>query len=134
MMLKTGNKGFTLIEVMLATVILSLGSVLIQEGLLRSATLIGRCEHTLTVQRWMDQKIWKTKESILYDPEGDGASESGSGTFLYEGKEFSWDLEADAQDSSNSLYLIKLSVSWNEGGRPIHLTKAMLAAKIEKIP
>lgn len=116
--------GFTLIEVMLATVVLSVGTVLIQAGLLRSASLLSRYAHSLAAERWMDEKIWETKQSLFYSElPSEGAP---AGSFTDSGKEFSWNLTVSPQEGKN-LYLMELSVQWEEGHTPVSLKRTLLA-------
>ena len=131
MMSKIGNKGFTLIEVMATTVILCLGTVFVQEGLLRSANLLGRYAHTLKAQRWMDEKILEAKESVFYSDNPLTGNQGGS--FTDEGKEFSWNLNVGSQQGGKDLYLIELAVQWEEGHRPVHLMRSLLATNIDKV-
>ena len=61
-----GVKGFSMIEVMIATVVLLLGTVMIHESFLRTADLFGRYLHTLKVRSWMDEQMWSAREAIVY--------------------------------------------------------------------
>ena len=131
MMSRIGIRGFTLIEVMVTTVILCLGTVFVQECLLRSANLLGRYAHTLKAQRWMSEKIWEAKEAVFYSDNPITGGQGGN--FTDEGKEFSWNLKADSQGSGKDLYLIELEVQWEEGHRPVRLVRSLLATNIDKM-
>ena len=131
MMSRIGSKGFTLIEVMVTTVILCLGTVFVQEGLLGSAKLLGRYAHTLKAERWMDERIVETKESLFYS--GNPLTGNQAGSFVDEGKEFSWNLEVNSQAGGKDLFLIALTVRWEEGHRPVQLTRSLWATNIDKV-
>lgn len=112
---KTGNKGFSLIEVMVAAALLSLGTVMIREGFLRSAELEGRLSHTMAAERWMHEKAWQARESLLYLKTAAPGSESGQ--FRGANKTYDWQLETQA--SGQEAYSLKLVVRWMEGQRPV---------------
>lgn len=134
--LKTGSKGFTqplraragftFIEVMVTAAVLSLGTVMIQGGLLRAADLLNRYSNTLVARQWMDERLWQTQETLFYS--GEDAVQSTSGSFTKSGREFDWELDARL-GSGKDLYRIRLSVSWSQGGRPLQVIKEIYAAK-----
>jgi prepilin-type N-terminal cleavage/methylation domain-containing protein len=122
---KTGSKGFTFIEVMVTVVVLSLGTVMIQGGLLRAADILNRYSNTLIARQWIDEKIWRTQEALLYSEAGDSAN---SGTFVESGREFNWSVNTSGT-SGKDTYKIALSVTWSQGGLPLQVTKEVYAAK-----
>src|SRR3989338_2685449 len=101
---KTGNKGFSLIEVMVAAALLSLGTVMIREGFLRSAELEGRLSHTMAAERWMHEKAWQTREALLYLKTAVPGNESGQ--FRSANKTYDWQLETQAPGQET--YSLKL--------------------------
>lgn len=123
---RIGNKGFTFIEVMVTAAVLSLGTVMIQGGLLRAADILNRASNTLIARQWMDEKLWQAQEALLYSKEEDSPQET-SGNFSEYGRDFNWSLAADSLGID--LYELRLSVSWSQGGRPVEITKEIHAAK-----
>ncbi len=127
MMSKTGIKGFTLIEVMFAVCILTLSTMVIQEGFLRSATLFGRYANTLIAKAWMEQKLWEIKEGLVYVPVPDLGGQSGS--FQESKKSFEWSLDTGYARQGRDLYTLNFVVSWNEGNRLVRVTRSIVLAK-----
>jgi prepilin-type N-terminal cleavage/methylation domain-containing protein len=125
---KTGPKGFTLVEVMAATVILALGTLLLQGGLLRSAHLYGRYSNSLKASLWADDKLWDVRESIVFsnppDPEG------GEGSFTVDGRNFDWSL--DVRTQGEDLYRASLEIRWNEGNSPVAIRREIYASRPKK--
>lgn len=125
MMLRTGsNKGFTLIEVMVATAVLSLGVVFISETLFRSLDAFHYCYNYLNLAAQMDEKIWQAQEGLTrlgqIPPEGESALSLGK-------QKFPFQLSYALLNAEESLYRIDLLVSWQEGARRIRLSRAAYA-------
>ena len=138
MMLKTGNErassGFTLIEVMVTAAVLALGTVFIFESNLMNMNVYGRYVNRLAIQNWADQKIWQAKEALLADDFATAGKTSGD----MEGKvkTYHWELETSENASNvigtNSLYEIKLNISWPENGQAVQVTRNSFVLKIKR--
>ena len=63
-MSRTGNKGFTLFEVIVTTAVLSLGALFIYEAFFDSLDLFNYCSNHLRAISWADEKIWQTQDSL----------------------------------------------------------------------
>jgi hypothetical protein len=111
---------------MLAVAILSLGAGLVQEGLLRSLTLLGRFSHTLTAQAWMHERLWEARQAALYSDAPDTGDKYGE--FKAGGRSYNWSLHIEPV-SGNTLYSFKLSVMWTENGRTVDLVRECYAVK-----
>ena len=84
------RKGFTLVELMVTVTILSLGVVSVYEGFFTSLNAHAYCRNYLSVQSWMNQKIWDIQEALLrYQTL---VTQKKSGNFKIGGKEFKWGL------------------------------------------
>ncbi len=119
-------RGFTLVEVLMAVAMLALGTLLIQEGFLRSAYLYGRYANTMRASVWVNERLWQAREAVLFSedpPAPDG------GEFTSEGVPFRWALGVEALPLAKDLYALKLTVDWSEGGRPLSLVREIYAAK-----
>jgi prepilin-type N-terminal cleavage/methylation domain-containing protein len=131
-MSKTGNrkKAFTLIEVMLATMVLSLGAVLIHEVFFKSLDTHNYCHNYFSVGYWMDEKIWNVQDSLKQS--GPLVSVERNGKFNSGNKDFAWNLSYDLACDAQDLYKIVLDVSWKEGSRGINLSRVAFAKYAEK--
>ena len=129
-LLSTKKNGFTLIEVMVTVAILSLGTLLIQQGLLRSSDFLNHYNSQLAVEAWADEKIWDIREALLFAAEGSQMETSGS--FTESGRNFSWSIEAVLVPGVDQLYFIKMNTTWLEGNRLASFSKAMYASTIKQ--
>lgn len=128
---KTGTKkGFTLIEVMVAAAILSVGIVLVQQGFLRSATLLAKLSRTLEARQWADEKVWEVKENLFYSQ--DPSPGEGSGSFESNGRKYSWTAQAEPLSLAD-LYAVRVVVQWPDGNgsssveREVHANSVRVA-------
>jgi len=129
MTLRIGNRGFTLMEVMTATAILSLGTVFIYEAFFISLDSFNYCSNYLNVASWGDEKVWQAQDNLTRL--GPQAQIEDSGVFSNRNKNFSWRLSHDLIDEAGGLYKIDLTLSWKEGPRNVKLSRAAYA-KYEK--
>jgi len=127
MMSLTGNKGFTLVEVMVATAVLSLGTVLIHEAFFISLDSINYCSNYLNVMPWMNEKLWEAQDNL--GRYGTLGTTGTGGKFTSGNKDFNWILSYSLKDG---LYKIAVSLSWREGRRRIWLTRDAYAIAYEK--
>ena len=118
------RKGFTLVELMVTVTILSLGVVSVYEGFFTSLNAHAYCRNYLSVQSWMNQKIWDIQEALLrYQTL---VTQKKSGNFKIGGKEFKWGLHYYSLAGSEkiNLYKIILEVNWKEGIRDINVNRS----------
>ena len=132
MMLKIGSKkqAFTLIEVMLATMVLSLGAVLIHEVFFKSLDTFNYCHNYFSVGYWLDEKIWSVQDNLRQS--GPLANMARDGKFKAGNKDFAWNLSYDLAYDTQDLYKIVLDVSWREGPRDIKVSRTAFAKYVEK--
>jgi hypothetical protein len=104
--------GFTLIEVLLAVSFLALGTLMIQEGFLRSTTFYGRYVNTMRASSWMSERLWEARQAALFSKDPP-VSEGGS--FESEGLVYRWTL--DVKQPNKGVYQLRLAVDWGEPGR-----------------
>lgn len=131
MMLRTGNKkGFTLIEVMITTAVLALGTVLISEAFFISLDSFNYCSHYLNVAPFANEKIWQVQNSL--SRLGPLAQIETAGIFTDRNKNFTWSLTQGLIDETEGLYRIDLALSWQEGQRRPKLLRTAYARYEEK--
>lgn len=128
MMLRIGNKGFSLIEVMFATAILSLGTVLIYEAFFISLDSFNYYSNYLSVIPWMDEKIWQAQDDL--NKFGALTQIGTTDEFQKAGKAFRWNLNYYPID--DGLYRIDLNLYWQEGQRKVKLLRSAYAMYKEK--
>jgi len=123
--LVSSRSGFSMIELMITVVFVTLGSLLIQGSFLRSADMFGRYSHTLNVMDWMNQECAKAKEILLYSKEETVESESGH--LEISGRAYSW--TRDIQPIATNLHSIHYAVRWTESGKPMELKNELYVYK-----
>ncbi|MCG8430544.1 MAG: prepilin-type N-terminal cleavage/methylation domain-containing protein [Candidatus Omnitrophica bacterium] len=114
-MLRTGSRGFTLIEVMVATAVLAFGTVMVFEAFFVSANTYASYERYLKASAWMPQKLWEVEQAVMQY--GDAASLEPDGRVVLSGKQFDWRVTSESMDQESGLYRILLEVSWSQGVR-----------------
>ncbi len=118
-------RGFTLFEIIVTVVILSVGIVAIYEGFIVSVNGFSYYSNMLTVQTWMDKKIWEAQDNLVRD--GSKAAVGEWGTFKSGSKDVRYDLKKRAV-IDESLYELRLKCSWREGGRDVSVSRGAYAA------
>ena len=128
----TGNKksGFTLAEVLFATMALSLGAMLLYEAFFISIDAFNYCADYLNIASFADEKMWEAQDSLSRSGGAD-LTETG-GILAALGKTFKWNLSYGLIDEAQSLYRIDLVVSWKEGKRDERISRAGYAIYREK--
>lgn len=124
MMSATGNRGFTFIEVMVATVILALSTVWISQAFFMALNSYNYCARYLGVVAWANDKMWEAQDSLRRL--GPSSATGGSGEFTQEKKNVAWSLAYTPLGDSN-LYKIDLELFWKEGPRNSRLQRSAYA-------
>jgi prepilin-type N-terminal cleavage/methylation domain-containing protein len=111
--------GFSLIELIVATVILSVGIIVVYQGFLISLRGFNYCIDYLSTQQWMDEKIWEVKDQLIHYRTL--LTEDDTGIFIRRNKNFRWDLSYHLIEGieGKSLYEINLKVFWDEGAQKV---------------
>ena len=125
-------KGFTLIEVMVATAVLSLGIVMVYEAFFISLDSFSYCNNFLNVASLADEKIWAAQDNL--SRLGNSAQIENGGKFMSAAKDFEWNLTYVPVDEAPDLrtYKIDLVLSWQEGRRKAKLLRSAYAMYVEK--
>jgi prepilin-type N-terminal cleavage/methylation domain-containing protein len=129
---KRVKKGFTLVEVVVASVVLALGIVVIYEGFLTTLGGLNYCIDYLNAQVWIDEKIWDIQDKLSHYKTL--LTEDKQGTFLIGSQQFDWTLMYSLIEGSSeaSLYEINLGVSWQEGFHRINTKRGAYLLYLEE--
>ena len=115
-------------EVMIATCVLSLGTVLIYESFFISLDSFNYYSNYLNVAPWMDEKIWQAQDNL--SRLGSSSQIDTTGEFRNRNKNFRWNLSYNL--ISQNLYQIDFTLSWQEGSRKVNLLRSTYAMYEEK--
>lgn len=120
---RTPYKAFTLVEIMVATAILSLGTVLIYEAFFISVNAFDYYSNYLSLAPKMDEKIWQAQNNLTCF--GPVAYVQREGSFIKDNKAFGWNMSHRLIGSTKTLelYKIRFSLSWQEGERRLTLMR-----------
>jgi prepilin-type N-terminal cleavage/methylation domain-containing protein len=130
MMSRTGNKGFTLLEVMITTVVLSLGATLIYESFFISVDSFDYYSTLFKTIPWMDEKIWQAQDNLARL--GSNAQLETEGKLSTGSKDIIWNLAYNSMDEASSLFQINLALSWPQGRKTIRLSRSAYASYFKK--
>jgi len=119
-MLKTGNSGFTFLEVMIAAAVLALGSVLIYEAFFISLDAHNYYVDYLNVATWADDMIWQAQAKLR---QGGSLNAQEAGEFTENNKLFNWNLNYNLLDEQAGLFSIDLYLSWKIGRKVFALSR-----------
>ena len=136
MMLLIGNKhktkkglifrrGFTLVEIMVATAILSLGLVLIFEAFFTSLDAFNYYNNYLYVFNLAEEKIWEAQDHI--ERFGSLSNIETSGEIEAKKRIFNWYLISAPLDQTDNLHKIDLQFSWKQGKRQPKINRCIYA-------
>jgi hypothetical protein len=131
-MLKIGInvRAFTLIEVMLAAMVLALGAILIHEAFFTCINTFNYCYDYYSVAYWLNDKIWQVQQELKRS--GRMAGPVFHGKFRCGNKDFMWDMAYGMVYGAQDLYEINAAVSWKEGRRDIRISRVAFAEYAEK--
>ncbi len=123
------KKGFTLIEVLVTTAVLSLGIVLIYRAFFTLLDSFGYYSNYLRVAAFADEKLWQAQDALsCFGPDAGAGS---SGRLNIQNKDFNWRLSV-SPIGAESLYRLDLAVSWRQGPRTRELYRNTYALYIKK--
>jgi prepilin-type N-terminal cleavage/methylation domain-containing protein len=124
------RRGFTLIEVMVTVVILSLGAVLLYSAFFTSLDSFNYCVNYVKVIPWMDEKVWQAQDFLSHFNQSEQLDREGE--FKNGNKNFNWRLFYNQVDELQGLYKIALTVFWRQGQRTITVSRTAYALYQQK--
>ncbi|MFH1593564.1 MAG: prepilin-type N-terminal cleavage/methylation domain-containing protein [Candidatus Omnitrophota bacterium] len=127
MLLIGSRDGFTLLEVMVATAILSFGILLIYQAFFTTLDAFNYYSNYLNLAPWIGEKVWEAQDELVRL--GPRAQLAKSGGFRRRNKDCKWSLSYSAIDRSTDrdLYRVNVMLSWLEGKKRIELKRIGLA-------
>ena len=120
------DKGFTLIEVMVATVVLVVGVVVIFESFLISLDALAVFNNHLNAQWFFEEKIWQI-QSRLNDPAGAFLPLESSGVIRLGAEEYAWKSTLQLVNPVQELYRVSLDLNWQQGNKRMKLNTQTMA-------
>lgn len=124
------DRGFSLIEVMVATSILALGTVMIYQSFFIALDAFNYCRDYLAACPIIDENIWHAQDSLKRL--GSTAELNTEGKFTARGREFKWELSYNLIDDIQNLYKIDLALYWQEGRKRACLMRSAYEIYDEK--
>lgn len=125
---RTGNNGFTLIEIMAATAVLALGIVFIYQAYFVSLDSYDYYANYLSIAPWAEEKIWEAQNNLIRF--ADLGAIQTSGVLVNIGKRINWTLSSadiDGIKDKFKLFKIELRLSWKQGKRNVVLSRSAYA-------
>ncbi len=114
MMSRTGNRdGFSLLEVLVATVILSVGVVFLFPSFFMATDALGIVNDQLVVQPWAENKLWEDTQALAQARPAVAGLDAGE--VQLEKKTYIW--ERSSEEVEPGLFALTLVVRWVAGGR-----------------
>lgn len=113
-MLRIGSKGFTLIEIMFAVVILSFGLVLVLRSFATALDGIKRTENIKVASYLLEEKMEGIKEGVKEEngiARGESSGELGNADYT----DYRWSLNVMPSAVDEDLNEVKLEILWIEG-------------------
>ncbi|MFA5118406.1 MAG: prepilin-type N-terminal cleavage/methylation domain-containing protein [Candidatus Omnitrophota bacterium] len=121
------KRGFTLIEILVTTTILSLGIVFIYEAFFVSLRAYNYYENYLNVAPWMDDKLWEVQDSFTRTGAYDATAAEGE--IIVEGRTYTWQVSGAPEGDGSSLYAIELALSRHESKNDFQVKRAVYALR-----
>ena len=127
-MSRTGNRGFTLVEVMITVAVLALGAVLIYEAFFILLDAFNYYSDYLDVVSWADEKVWEAQNGLACY--GSAAMIETDGTYATKGGKFKWRVSVDGTDQG--FYKVSLRLFGEQGKRKVNISRATHAMYVER--
>lgn len=116
------KKGFTLIEIMLATAVLALGVISVHQTLFTALSGSSSVFQRLDAFLEAGNKIWQTEELVRSSSEvilpETGGTKSGTGK-----AEYAWILRTKALDAGYGVYDVQLEGQWRQQDKQLRVVR-----------
>ena len=121
-MMKKRAKGFTLMEVMVATAVLSLGSLFIYQSFFSVLRAFDYCSGYIAGANFLQEKLWEGTESIRH---GGALGAETEGEFTVGARNFTW--STDLAKVNDRLYEVDVAVRWRSGKQQNEVSRSTYA-------
>ena len=122
------QKGFTLVEVMVATVVLAIGVVIIFEVFLLSIDTANFFDDRMNAQWFLNEKLWQVQNS-LNQPGGVFVPMHERGMVNLGRKVCKWETHLLTKDAAQELYLLRATLKWEQGNKQRSVTRQTLVKR-----
>ena len=114
MMSRTGNsRGFSLLEILVATVILSTAAVFLFPSFFMASDALGLCRDQLVVEPWADNKLWEDSRTL--QQAGADTVAADAGEVILGKRLYAW--ERSCEEVEPGLFSLVLTVRWTAAGK-----------------
>lgn len=129
------NKGFTLIEVLVAIVVLAVGLVLVAEAMGRTQQAMRISENLITASRLAEEKVTEAELDVLQYHKLQ--SSSADGTERFPGRQFVWrrtiaPFTHSTIEDETKANIVLTAVEWREGRRKNQLDLSTVVLNQDK--
>lgn len=131
MMLRIGTdrtRGFTLVEVMAATMILSLGMVVIFEVFLVTLDTSRFFDNRVNAQWLVNEEMWRIQD-ILDQPWETFMPQQLSGTVMLGTTPCAWQVTLDLVDVQQELYRLDARAEWRQGLKQCRIQRVTMVKR-----
>ena len=124
------TSGFSLIEIVLAVVILSFSAVALHHSFFSSLNGASHLKNRIEADNIFGDLFWKAR-ALLNDNDPAGRKTVAQ-EYALDGTEFRGSLDLSAAAGKSDLYKARASVAWQEGARAISLSREKLMLRKPK--
>ena len=109
------RRGFTLVDLLVAITILSIGIIFVLRSFLAVGSALNRGDNIFNALCFAEAKLADTEEELIKGNRIDESEKQGE--FLEDNRKFSWRLEGEDPTEEEPLREISVKVFWKEGNR-----------------
>lgn len=124
-MSRTGNKGFTFVEAMVASAVLALGVIFVFEGITLALNSFEYYAVYSRIAPWLDEQVWLAQDAVSRTGGLDTLQKQGE--VELGGRRVTWLLSQQAIDTEQGLYQVDVEVFWKSGKKDYRFLRSVFA-------